>query len=133
MKKILVYFGLIFMTQIAFSNTIIIENKTNYPEKNKDEAIAVQWAVSANATENANRGILNAEGVNSNFFMLLTQKGKNQLALPNEARYFRIIVWFNNKQEPVLLTNWVDVVPEKTYVVNQNQLVHRVLMSGAGC
>ncbi len=121
------------MASGVFGGNIVLENKTDYPEKDKLGKIAVQWAVSAKAIQKANKDILNHATLNSNSLMMISQKGKIQLTTPNDARYFRLVVWSNDNPEPDFLTNWVDIVPNKTYVVNQNQLVHRVLMAGAGC
>lgn len=133
MKKILVYLCLNFMASTVFAGNIVLENKTNYPEKGKSGKIAVQWAVSAKAIQKANKSILNGSTFNLSSLVMLSQKGKIQLITPNDARYFRLVAWANDNKEPDFLTNWVDIVPNKTYVVNQNQLVPRVLMAGAGC
>ncbi len=133
MKKILFSICLIFMSSVVLADNIMIDNKTNYPEKEKPGKIAVQWAVSAKAAQRANRNILNGSTLNSSSLMMLTQKGKIQLTSPQKARYFRVVVWSSDKPEPDLLTNWVGIVPNKNYVVNQNQLVPTVLISGAGC
>ena len=121
------------MSSVVLADNIMIDNKTNYPDKDKPGKIAVQWAVSAKATQKANRSILNGSALNSSSLMMLAQKGKIQLTSPQNARYFRVVVWSSDKPEPDLLTNWVDIVSNKNYVVNQNQLVPTVLMSGAGC
>lgn len=47
--------------------------------------------------------------------------------------YFRVLVWSDGKSEPDLLTNGVDVVPNKTYTVRDDLLVPAVLMAGTGC
>ncbi|KTC92258.1 hypothetical protein [Legionella cincinnatiensis] len=133
MKKILVYLCLNLMASGVFGSNIVLENKTDYPEKGKLGKIAVQWAVSAKAIQKANKSILNGSTFNSSSLVMLSQKGKIQLITPNDARYFRLVAWSNDNNEPEFLTNWVDIVPNKTYVVNQNQLVPRVLMAGAGC
>ena len=133
MKKIFVSLCLNLMTSLVLANTIILDNKTNYPKKDKLGKIAVQWAVSAKAVQKANKNILSGSTLNSNSLRTLTQKGRIQLKSPNNVQYFRVIVWSGDKQEPDLLTNWVVIIPNKTYVVNQNQLVQRALMAGAGC
>ncbi|WP_115707715.1 hypothetical protein [Legionella sainthelensi] len=133
MKKILVYLYLSLMASGVLGGNIVLDNKTDYPEKGKLGKIAVQWAVSAKAIQNANKSILNRTTLDTNSLMMLAQKGRVQLTSPNHARYFRLVAWSNDNKEPDLLTNWVDIVPNKTYVVNQNQLVPRVLMAGAGC
>ena len=133
MKKILVFLCLSFMASIVLANSIMLENKTNYPEKGRLGKIAVQWATSAKAVQNANKSMLNGTALNSSSLMLLNQKGKIQLSSPNNARYFRVVVWSSDKQKPDLLTNWVDINPNKTYVVDQSQLVPIVFMAVAGC
>lgn len=121
------------MTSGVFANSIMLDNKTNYPQKNKFGKIAVQWAVSVKEVQKANKSVLHDATLNTNSFMMLAQNGKIKLNSPNNARYFRVIVWSNDQEKPDLLTNWVDIIPNKTYVLNQNQLVPRVLMAGAGC
>lgn len=133
MKKIFILLCLSFMNSVVFANSIVLDNKTNYPKKDTLGKIAIQWADSAKSVQKANKSILNGVTLNSNSLLMLTQKGKVELSSPNNARYFRLIVWSKDKKEPELLTNWVDIIPNKTYVVNQNQLVPRVLMSGSGC
>ncbi|WED44598.1 hypothetical protein [Legionella cardiaca] len=133
MKKIFILLCSSFMTSAVFASSIVLDNKTNYPKKDTFGRIAIQWAVSAKAVQKANENILNGAILNSNSLMILTQKGKVELSSPNNARYFRLVVWSNDKKEPDLLTNWVDFIPNKTYVVHQNQLVPRMLMAGSGC
>lgn len=133
MKNILAYLCLFSMTSVALAEKIVIDNKTNYPEINSPGKIAVQWGASAEATQEANKTIINGSTLDPSSLMMLSQNGQITLATPNHAHYFRLVVWSTNKQDPDLLTNWVDIVPNKTYIVNQNQLVPAILMSGAGC
>ncbi len=133
MKKILVYLCLLFMASVALADQIVLDNKTNYPEKDNPGTIAVQWVTSAKATQKANKTIINGLPLDSSSLIILSQKGQIPLTPPNHAHYFRLVVWSTGKQEPDLLTNWVDIIPNKTYIVNQDQLVPAILMSGAGC
>lgn len=133
MKKIFIFLCLSYMTSSIFANSIMLDNKTNYPQKNQFGKIAVQWVASVKEVQKANQSMLNDATLNANSLMILAKKGKIKLISPNNARYFRVIAWSNDKEKPDLLTNWVDIIPNKTYVVNQNQLVPRILMSGAGC
>ena len=55
MKKIIIYLGLSFMTSMALANSIVLDNKTNYPKKEGSSKIAVQWAISAKAVQKANK------------------------------------------------------------------------------
>lgn len=133
MNKIFVYLCLCFMASAALADGIVLDNATNYPAKGTAGKIAVQWADSAEATQKANKTIINGSPLDLNSLMMLSQKGQIQLTPPNHAQYLRVVVWSTDKQEPDLLTNWVDIVPNKTYVVNQDQLVPAILMSGSGC
>ena len=133
MKKLFILLCFSFMTSVVFANSIVLDNKTDYPKNDKFGKIAVEWAASAKAIEKANKNILNGKSINSNSLTMLTQKGRVELSSPNNAKYFRLVVWSNDKQEPGLLTNWVYITPNKTYVVNQKQLVPKVLLSGTGC
>ncbi|HAT8830689.1 TPA: hypothetical protein ACT9MM_000866 [Legionella pneumophila] len=133
MNKILIYLCLYFMTSITLAGKIVIYNKTNYPVKDNSRKIAVQWVATVEATQKANKIIINGSKLNLNSLKIITQKGKTQLTLPNDSHYFRVVVWSTGKQQPDLLTNWVDIVPNKTYIINQDQLVPAILMSGTGC
>jgi hypothetical protein len=64
---------------------------------------------------------------------MLKQNGLIKITPPNKAKYFRIVVWSTDKKIPDFLTSWVDIVPTKTYIVNQDLLIPAVLMSGSGC
>nr|HAT8715424.1 hypothetical protein [Legionella jordanis] len=121
------------MASVVFAHSIVLENKTNYPEKGRLGQIAVQWATSARAVQKANNSMLKGAALSANSLILLNQKGKIQLSSPNNARYFRLIAWSSDKPDPDLITNWVGITPNKTYVVNQNQLVPLILMAGSGC
>ncbi len=133
MNKILVYLCLAFMTSAVLANSIMLDNKTDYPEKAKQSKIAVQWADSAEAIQKANKIIINSSTLNLLSLNILPKKGQNQLTPPNHAQYFRVIVWSTNKQNPDLLTNWVNIIPNKIYVLSQDLLVPAILMSGTGC
>lgn len=121
------------MASAALADNIVLDNKTNYPEEMISGKIAVQWATSAEATQKANKAIMNGSRLDASSLMMLSQKGQTQLTPPKQAQYFRIVAWSTSKQEPDLLTNWVGIVPNKTYTVNQDQLVPAILMAGSGC
>lgn len=131
MKKTLVYLCLYFMASTVLADDIVLNNKTNYPEKDNPSKIAVQWVNSSEATQKATR--LMMKDLDQNSLMMLSKKGQIKLTLPKHAQYFRILVWSNGKQEPDLLTNWVNIVPNKTYTLNQDHLTSALLMSGSGC
>ncbi|KTD00787.1 hypothetical protein OQJ19_15040 [Fluoribacter gormanii] len=133
MNKISVYLYLYLMASAALATPIVLDNKTNYPAKNNEGKIAIQWAASAEAIQERNRSIINGSKLDSRSLKTLSQKGQIELNLPNQAQYFRVVVWSTDQKEPDLLTNWVNIVPNKTYILNQDQLASAVLVSGAGC
>jgi hypothetical protein len=63
----------------------------------------------------------------------LSHTGQINLKVPGQASYFRILAWTKGTGEPNLLTNWVEVVPNKTYNLESSHLVPAVLMHGTGC
>jgi anti-sigma regulatory factor (Ser/Thr protein kinase) len=60
-------------------------------------------------------------------------KGKIELTIPEDMGYFRVVVWSKGKDAPDLSTNWIDIIPGKTYTLETDHLVPVVLMSGMGC
>ena len=134
MKKIILFFlSLLTVSTTGFSENLVLENQTSYPLKNEKSKVAIQWANSAKEVEEGNQALIYGESLNSNSIQALTQKGKIDLKVPEKAEYFRILVWSNGEGDPDLLTNWVDIVPNKTYTVKTDHLVPSVLMSGTGC
>lgn len=133
MKKILVYFSLYFMVSVVLANNIVLKNDTNYPEKGKPGTIGVQWATSTEDTQKANKGITNDSIIDLSLMKVLSQKGHTQLSPPEHSQYFRVVVWSTGKDKPDFVTNWVNIIANKTYIVKQDQLIPAVLMSGAGC
>ena len=93
----------------------------------------MQWVVSAKAIQKANENTVRDLALNPGSLMFINQKGATRLDIPNKARYFRLVVWTSYKKKPDLLTNWVNIVANKIYVVNQNQLITKALAAGSGC
>ncbi|MDP1602132.1 MAG: hypothetical protein Q8M03_02615 [Legionella sp.] len=134
MKKIiLTCLCLCFKISILFAENIVFNNETNYPAIDKPGKIAVQWAPTTEAIQKANKSITVGSPLDVNSLMLLSQKGKIELTPPDAAHYFRVVVWSTDKKEPDFLTNWIDIVANKSYTLNQDQLIPAVLMSGSGC
>lgn len=131
MKKSLIYLWLNCMASTALANGFVLDNKTNYPGNNTAEKIAIQWVASTEATQKNNKLLLNDLDLSS--ILMLSKKGQIKLKPPLDVHYFRVLVWSTGKQEPDLLTNWVSIVPDKIYTLNQDYLIPAVLMSGAGC
>lgn len=127
MKKIFVYLGLYLMTSSVLADGIVINNNTNYPVNGKPGKIALQWVNSAEGTQKANWQM------DLSAVTMLSKKGQIKITPPHHAHYFRVLVWSTGKQKADLLTNWVTLVPNKTYTLNQEHLIPAILISGAGC
>ncbi len=117
----------------GFTENLVLENQTSYPVKNEKSKIAVQWASTEKEVEAGNHAIMYGLKLNPNTLQALTRTGKINLTIPNNAAYFRVLVWSKGEGEPDLHTNWVDIVPNKTYKIDTDHLVPSVLMSGSGC
>ena len=134
MKKIALFFlSLLVVATTAFADNLVLENQTSYPVKNQKSKMAIQWATSAKEVDAANNAVINGTKLNPKTLQVLTQTGKVNLNIPSKAEYFRVLVWSKGEGEPDLLTNWVDIVPNKTYTLKADHLVPSVLMSGTGC
>ena len=129
----LFFLSVLVVATTGFAENLILENQTSYPTKNQNSKIAVQWATSAKEVNEANNAMLQGLQLNSNTLQVLTQSGKINLSIPEKAEYFRLLTWSKGEGDPDFLTNWVDVVPNKTYTLKEEHLVPSVLMSGVGC
>ncbi len=129
MKKLALILVCLFTT--GFAENIFLDNKTTYPDKKMK--IAVQWATSAKEVNQENLAAAHEMKLNSGMIKPVKQTGKMTLSIPKNAEYFRVLVWKEGSEKPELLTNWVDVVPDKTYCLKQDQLTPTVLMLGMGC
>jgi hypothetical protein len=134
MKKIMLFcLSILAVATTGFADNLVLENQTSYPAKNQKTKIAVQWATSAKEVEEGNHAALNGLKLNPNSLQTLNQSGKINLNIPSKAEYFRVLVWSKGEGNPDLLTNWVEVVPNKTYTLKADHLVPSVLMAGTGC
>ena len=131
MKKIILFFLSLFAITTGFAESLQLVNQTPYPLKNSK--IAVQWATSAKEVEECNNALMYGLKLNPGTLKVLTKSGKINLSIPKEAECFRVLVWSKGEGEPDLHTNWVDIVPDKTYTLKTDHLVPSVLMSGTGC
>lgn len=62
------------------------------------------------------------------------RQSKATIAIPKDASYFRVLIWEGSKQNlPDFLTNWVEIVPDKTYLLQKEHLTHFLLIQGMGC
>lgn len=133
MKKFILCFTLLCVAQAGFANSMVLDNATNYPLQAKNSKIAIQWAANVQDMQAENKAIIYGLDLNTQSLHLLNQSGKVNLDIPKNAQYFRILVWSKGKKEPDLLTNWVSIEHNKSYTINQEQLVPAVLVSGIGC
>ena len=135
MKKIkLLFLSLLLIgTTAGFAENLVLENQTDYPLKNQKSKMAVQWASSAKEVDEGNNALLNGSKLNSKTLQVLHQSGKVALSIPKKAEYFRVLAWSKGEGDPDFLTNWVEIVPNKTYTLKTEHLVPTVLMSGTGC
>jgi hypothetical protein len=131
MKKIALFFILI--AAAGFADNIELDNQTGYPLKNQKSKIAIQWASSAKEVEEGNHAVVQGLKLRPETLQVLTQPGTALLTIPQKAQYFRVVAWSKGEGEPDLLTNWVDIVPSKTYTLKGDYLVPSVLMVGTGC
>ena len=131
MKKIAMFLLSIIATT-GFAEKIILENLTSYP-KNANSKMAVQWASTAKEVDESNKALMLVLEMNPGTLQAITQIGKIKLSIPKNAEYFRVLAWSKADGDPDLHTNWVDIVPNKTYTLEADHLVPSVLMPGSGC
>jgi hypothetical protein len=134
MKRItLFFFSLLIVATTGFAENLTLWNQTSYPNKSVKSQIAVQWASSAKEVAENNNASIQGLEMNPDSMQTLPQGGKINLSIPDNAEYFRVIVWSKGGKDPDYLTNWVDVVPNKTYELKADHLTPSVLMTGMGC
>ena len=133
LQKFIFLIVVFFFETNGFASDITLDNATSYPQKNQNSKIAVQWANSAKELEEANQALASGTKLNPNTFQFLNQSGKIKLSVPKKAEYFRVLAWSKENSEPDFNTNWVEIIPSKTYRLEDDQLVPSVLMSGMGC
>ena len=133
MKKIILFFIFMLVATTGLADRIVLDNQASAETKNRQSKIAIQWANSAREAEESNNRIMQGLKLNANSLQVLTQSGKLNVSVPKKAAYFRVLVWSKGGEEPDLLTNWVNIIPNKTYTLNADHLVPVTLMSGTGC
>lgn len=121
------------ISSTAFSEEIVLNNNTTHPNRDLNSKIAIQWASTAKEVDEDNKALIYGVKLNSDTIQFLNQSGKVTLTIPKNAEYFRVLLWSKNEENPDLLTNWVDIIPKKTYTLDAGHLVPAVLMSGTGC
>jgi hypothetical protein len=127
MKKSLFLIAVLFSVS-GFADMLVLDNLTAQKSK-----MVIQWANTAREIEDANQALVYGTSLNSSTMQPLTQAGKIKLTIPQKAEYFRVLAWSKEGAEPDLHTNWVQIVPNKTYTLKPDHLVPCVLMAGMGC
>lgn len=129
MKKAIFFF--LALAATGFSENLVLDNQTIHPTPKSK--IAIQWALSAKEVDEGNRAAIHGFKLNPNSLQILSQAGKIILNIPQKAEYFRIVAWSKGQGEPDLLTNWVEIIPNKTYTLKADHLTPAVLLQGSGC
>lgn len=132
-KSIFSLLLLLAATTAGFAENLVLENQTSYPMKSQKAKLAIQWASSAKEVQEGNEALIQDLKLNPSKLQVLSQPGKVTITIPKTAEYFRVVVWSKGEGNPDLLTNWVDIVPNKTYTLKEEHLVPSVLMIGMGC
>jgi len=131
MKKLILFFLIVATT--GFADHFILENQTSYPNKNQKSKIAIQWANSAKEVNENNMASMYGTKLNKSTLQPLKQTGTIDVTIPKNVQYFRVVAWSNGDGEPDLVTNWIEIVPDRTYTLDGDHLVPVVLMQGTGC
>ncbi len=129
MKKIL--FLSLFATTALFADMITIDNQTSYIDTKSKGNMGIQWAASSQELNQKSIATMYQNDEQSD--LAFTKKGKNQIKVPSNAKYFRICVWTSGSKTPEYVTSWILVVPNKNYTLQQKNLYPAVLSSGSGC
>ncbi len=128
MKKfMLIFLSLFMVATTGFAETFTLDNQTKY------SPMHIQWASSAKEVDDDNQAMMQGLKINRDTLQVVPKSGKVTLTIPNKATYFRILVWSKKGETPDFHTNWIEVEPNKTYTLKNDQLVPIALMSGMGC
>lgn len=126
------FIGLLVISSSVFAESLTLDNQTSYP-KNQKSKMMVQWASTAQEVDSQNKALMYGSTLSQSSLQPVAKAGKVTLNAPSNAQYFRVLVWSKSETNPDLHTNWVNIVPNKTYNLKTDQLVPSVLMSGTGC
>jgi hypothetical protein len=119
---------LFFLATTLFAESITLQNQTSHPSRKTK--LYIQFAATAREVQEQNELLI--RGIRPSMQSLAAQP-KLTVSLPHKAQYFRLLVCPEGKPNPELLTNWVDAVPNKTYLLKDEHLTPAVLMTGMGC
>lgn len=116
----------LFFTATLFADSFTLENETPFYK------IAVQWASSARMVQESNDSLIQGDRISPSD-LYYPRQAKAIVTIPKNASYFRVLVWQTKQKLPDLLTNWVEVVPGKTYLLEEDHLTPVLLLNGMGC
>ncbi len=133
MKKLILFFIAMLMGTTAFAESFILDNQSHYPNPKEKSTLAIQWASSAKDVEENNNKLRQDSKLDKHSLLALTQTGKLHLTIPKKIEYFRVLAWTHGSKKPTLVTNWVSIIPDKTYALDDAHLIPVVLMAGMGC
>ncbi len=134
MNKVVLFFFLLLFASGGFADSFVLNNQVANPPNNTKFRIVIQWASSVKDIEEYNNQIKQHAKLNPRSLQVLARRGKINMDIPKNMEYFRVLVWSKGVgKQPDLLTNWVDITPNKTYTLNEDQLTPLALMSGMGC
>ncbi len=125
---------LLIITNSLFAGNIVLVNETDYPTKDKTSKVAVQWANNGNEIETENIALSYGDELTPQSIQPIAKKGKVNLVFPENAQYFRVIVWSNEEtKNPDLVTDWLMITPNQSYTLMPEHLIPSALMAGTGC
>lgn len=116
----------LFFTTTLAADHFTLDNETPYRK------IAIQWATSARMVQESNDAIMQGNPIVTADLYYLRQS-KETISIPKNATYFRVLIWNSAQNIPEFLTNWVELVPDKTYSLKKEHLTPLLLMNGMGC
>lgn len=111
-------------TASLLADSFTLENKTSF------QKIAIQWASCARVAQESNDALLQGELPKGLYY---PKKVTAKVKIPSGASYFRLLVWESKEKNPTFLTNWVVIVPDKTYLIDDEHLTPILLLNGMGC
>lgn len=127
MEKLMKFFALcFFFSATLFADHIILKNETSFSK------IAVQWASSARMAQESNDTLMQRNPIPPASLSHLHQN-KETVSIPKNTAYFRVLIWNSAQKYPEFLTNWVELVPGKSYLLKEEHLTPLLLLNGMGC
>src|SRR5579872_7177717 len=117
MNKVVLFFFSLLFTSVGFADSFVLNNQVAH---NKFR-IAIQWASSVKEINEYNNRIKQRAKLNPSSLQVLARVGKINVNIPTNMEYFRVLAWSKGARgRPDLLTNWVDITPNKTYTLNED-------------